>query len=792
MNRKERRAQQQAAARASEQDAQDVPGQDLELEEGDPFVDAEEAARKLAEDDRRQSQLDAFAGALAKKRRTAFDARAASGIEQIWREDEEFYEGIDDANRAEAVHTLVKPRDFNGNGGAMVTSTEQPEGSTVFVNITRAYVDFSAGRAADMLLPLDDANWDLRPTPMPDIIGRIGDATPLGLNNPPPGAPTTIGQAAAAMVEEAKAKTAKAKKRIEDWHEEGQFHAEQRKIIQGAAKVGVSILKGPIPMKSTARAVIKDEETGALTMQKQTKLAPVSKAIDHWNFFPDPSCGENIHHGNYVWERDRITARQLRDLRDTMDADGNPMYLESVIDKCLEEGAQRKYEESQQRYQAPDAEQYEIWYYHGVATAEDLAAAGLEVEAGSVIPVVITMVNDRVIKAARSTLDSGDFPYDVMVWQARENHWAGIGVARQVRTAQRILNGAVRNMMDNAGLGAGPQIIIDKSKVKPLGKGADWSIRPRKLWAMEADSGIAADVTKAMAAIPIDMRTSDLMAIIQFALKTAEDVTGLPMLLQGQQGKASETVGGMAMLTNNSNTPLRAIAKIYDDRITEPHLKRYYEWLLLYSEDDEKGDFIVAARGSSALFERDAQHQAILAMAPLVKDPDFDINPKKWIVEAMKAQRLDPAQFQYTEEEKKQREEQMKNAPPPMDPRIQAAQINAEAGVKKEEIKAEVTKERIRVDTDRDTVYAESERERVQVEGQLRREEMALKRDLLILQLAEKRNMSIEQIKADLAGNSMKLQVQRELAGADGKGPQVATPSNEPPGRAPDGTAYQR
>ena len=33
--------------------------------------------------------------------------------------------------------------------------------------------------------------------------------------------------------------------------------------------------------------------------------------------------------------------------------------------------------------------------------------------------VIITMVNCRVIKAAINPLDSGEFPYDVMVWQRR-------------------------------------------------------------------------------------------------------------------------------------------------------------------------------------------------------------------------------------------------------------------------------------------------------------------------------------------------------------------------------------
>jgi hypothetical protein len=760
-------------------------------DEEDIFTAEERAERQAQEDADRQARLDTFGAALGTKRTSAVEARRASGIEEIWRQDEEFYEGIDDANRGETV--TLKPRDPNGAGGTSLTSTDEAIGSNVFMNITRAYVDFSAGRACDMLLPTDEANWDLRPTPMPDVIALMTSDKPLTM--PPgvqlkPGAPSTIGEAATQMVNEAHKKVAKAKTRIEDWLEEGQFSAEQRKVIRDAAKVGVGILKGPFPSKRMARAIVRDEQTGDMTMQVQNKTAPESRCISYWNFYPDPACGEDIHRGSFVWEKDRITARQLRDLKGTKDSDGNPMYLEDTITRCLEEGPQRRYADDDS-YRAPDGEQYEIWYYHGVANAEDLRAAGIDADDGEVLPVMVTMVNDRVIKAALSTLDSGSFPYDVMVWQERENHWAGIGVSRQVRSPQRIVNAGVRNLMDNAGLAAGPQFVMMKGALKPLGRGAKYGISPRKMWELDPDSSID-DVRKAFAAIELPMLAEQLLNIVNFGLKMAEDVTGMSMLLQGQQGSATTTVGGMNILTNNSNTPLRAIAKLFDDRITVPHLLRYYEWLLMYGpEADEKGDYIVAARGSSALFERDAQNQAILQMAQFVKDPDFRINPEKWFKEYLRAQRLDPDRFQYSDVEWKLKQKQMEEAGPPPDPRLEAAKIAAQARVQTATIAAQVQEKRIQTDMDRDGVFAQAENERTQLEHQARMQELALKRELAMLDYANTRQISLEQVKADLASTTMKLQTQERLAAANAHGPQVTAPPTEPPGRASNGQAYQ-
>ena len=310
---------------------------------GDEFEDIEQSAEQkeaaeLAESER-QSRLDAFAAALTSKRKRAVEHRQMSGIEEQWRGDEEFYEGVDDANR----HEVETKKPVNQTGGASVNSTEPTTGSNIFLNITRPYVDFSAGRAADMLLPTEAKNWGMGPTPMPHIVAEQENTEIL---DPEKG--VTVGQAAKMMIADIQRKAEAAEKRIEDWHEEGQYNAEQRKLLKDGAKVGVAILKGPIPVKRTARAVIKDPKTGTYQMKILKETKPVSRRIDYWKFFPDPACGENIHNGSYVWECDDITARQIRDLKGTMqpgDREGDapkPMYIESALDMILQEGPQKR------------------------------------------------------------------------------------------------------------------------------------------------------------------------------------------------------------------------------------------------------------------------------------------------------------------------------------------------------------------------------------------------------------------------------------------------------------------
>jgi len=729
-------------------------------------------------DEMRVARLDAFALSLASKRQDAVEGRQASGIEREWQEDEEFYEGIDDLNRAEVVSKAPVM-----NAGLRTEAAPASTRSTVFVNITQPYVDMASARVADMLLPTDDMPFGVDPTPMQDVLAAKDDQTVITRAD---GEQATAGQIAEAMLEQAKTAAKLAETRIWDWLTESQWHAEVRQVIEGAAKIGTGILKGPIPIKRRAKALLRrDDGSFELKIIEETK--PGSKRIDPRNFFPDRACGQSIHNGSYVWERDHITARQLRELKGTLHSDGTPAYIDSQIDLCLMEGPANKYSDSSSKDAPSDKDRFEIWYFHGSANQDDLAAAGCECDEGETIPVIVTMVNDHVIKAAMSTLDSGEFPYDVMVWQRREGTWTGTGVSRQVRAAQRIVNGATRNMLDNAGLSAGPQIFIDDTMIQPA-DGA-WELAPRKMWKRLETSDDIKKMSDAIHSIVIPSLQVELMNIVKFGMELAERVTNMPLLSQGQQGAATDTVGGMQILNNNASAVLRRLAKLFDDCITEPHIRRYYEWLLLHGKDNkEKGDFVIDAKGSSALFERDAQNQAILQMGALVQNPQFGIDPKKWIIEALKSQKLDPKRFQYTEEE----QEKIDQQPQPGDPRIETAKIGAQARLQAAQISADASVKKSAIDTDRDTAYNQSLAERDRANHEAKMAELAQRERLAMLDYANTRNVSLDKVKGDLAKVALTLKAQKEMAGMNGKGPQVARPIVEPAGRAPEGEAFQK
>lgn len=738
-------------------------------------------------------RLDDFGASLAKTRSEAISARKASGIEEIWREDEEFYEGVDALNRSESHSTWgQKPP---GQTEAQKNTTR----STVFPNITGPFCDSAAARMADMLLPTDDRGWAFQPTPVPDLInlsnGKITDrlrqeiAGGLVFKND-----ETIASAEEKAINEAqqalshaKEKAEDAQKIIEDWHTESQYHAQVRLVIEDAARIGTGILKGPIPQMRKSVAWINGQ-----TVVKE-KLKPISKWVSPWNFYPDAACGENIHNGSYTWERDHLAKKQLRRLAD------QPGYIEEQIARCLEEGPHEAIDKvvdpsALDQNSQNSKNKFEVWYMYGVAEKEDIEAAGCDCEdeegVGKYFPVMITMVNNHVIKVDLNPLDEDEFPYDVMIWRRRSGHWTGIGVARQIRSAQKIVVGATRNLMDNAGIAAGPMLIMKQGAVVPSDGRAGFAAR--KVYYIGPDHDDIDDVRKAIGTIKVDMMVNELMSIVEFGIKLAESNSSMPMLLQGQMGQSSpDTLGGQQLFQNNASTVLRRLTRLFDDRITEPHIRRYYLWLLKNEEGDEgKGDFVIDARGSSALVEREIQKNEIVQIGNLVIDPRFGIDPKKWMDEYLKSRRFDTKRFYFDDEEWKSVIESMSQ--PPQDSRVEVEQLRGAVQEKLAQYKADFESQ----ENERDRQF-EAEKIQQQQEFSVFLKELDGELETLKQQGAkeisiDRMNDELNKIKGKLAQESMRINAQVKLSGSGKPAPQVAEPAAEPPGRAAPGYAYQQ
>jgi hypothetical protein len=567
-------------------------------------------------------RLASFVSALCKQRQEAIQGRKGSGIEEDWLEDEEHYQGIDDANRHYSRSWLASIK-----SGAAVRVPNEGETSTAFLNVTRPVVDTGAAKVADILLPTDDrAELD------PAMLAQL----PSGAVDP------------AAMVLQAQAQADKSatamQTEIDDLLTECNWQGEVRQVIEDAARIGSGVLKGPFPRKTKQKKFSLTPAGAALQIAQE--IQPASKWVSPWNFFPDPACGENIHNGSYTFERDYLTHKTLQDLI------GQPGYNDAEIRLALKEGAKaHDATDSSARPLQGVKGQFELWTYYGQVQPEDLTAAGVDPEQikddANPVDALALLVNDRLIKVTFNALDTGEFPYDVLAWQRRPGMPWGTGISRHARTPQRMLNAGVRQMLDNGALSCAPQIIIGNGVTPHDGR---LEVRGRKLWRVEADG--APDVNHAMASFTVKSTQPECMGIITLAMQMVEETTGMPSILSGQEPDRKETLGQAQMRVNNASGVMRRLAKRFDDYITKPHVRRYYDWLMQYSnKSDIKGDFDIDVRGSSALVEKHAQLQFMLTMMAYAKDPAYGMNPYRLTAEIIKSNRMKPATIQVPEDE---------------------------------------------------------------------------------------------------------------------------------------------
>jgi hypothetical protein len=766
-------------------------------------------------------QLEKLSTLIADKRALAVSARKESGIEQIWVTCQESYLGIDDANRHEFSEAQwAKPNSINGpitREGVKGDNTK----SSAFVRLTSRYVGNASAKMGEIILPIGDKAFSAKATPVPSLVKSLDDKShvidpmtqqplmqqPTPVAGQPAAAPAPLTKAdiAKQAIDDANAKAKLAETRIYDWMVESKYPSQARKVLDNAACLGAGVLKGPFPDSKTSRAVSKSD--AGIAIQINQSIVPSVKWVDIWNIFPDESCGENIHDGDGIFERDYLSRKKLKELKSQTGLG----YISEQIDKVIEEGPNKSNLEGGNPLEKKNDKRFEIWYYYGVITREDMAC--LNSKAAQDVPenqedvnVIITMVNDTIIRAVINPLDSGAFPYHVVSWSRRPGHWAGVGVAELIDMPQKVTNAGTRSMLNNAGLSAGVQLVIDQAGITPAdGK---WTITPNKIWYKTQDS-TNPDVRAAMQAILIPSMQQELMAIIQYGMKLAEESSGIPLVTQGQDGATSPQTFGQAELQNsNALTWLRGVGYRYDDMVTEPLIAQFYEYLLLDPSvpDEEKGDFQFDTQGSIAMVERAIQEQTLMQLLGASANMAFKLDPAKLMSEILKSKRMNPVLVQYTEEELQKMEQQQ----PQPAPVLQVAQIRAQTEIAKTDkviakdlqiaqMGNQTAQVRIKTDTDRDTVYVNAEMNRDAQNADLRNRELQMKLELAQLDYASKHSLKLEDVKAKLAETSMKLQVQSDLTAANLTAdlhkhatPQVITPPTEPAGKADTGMAFSQ
>jgi len=564
--------------------------------------------KTLAElgDDGFEGMVQIFGGGI----QTLFNKQVAlkEEIEQRWLDDLRHYNGVYDKETLKKID-------------------ENRKGSRIFVNLTRSKCNTAESKWSDLVLPTDDRNWGIKPTPVPSLVEALTSNKVLQLvDGTTPTDPNT-GEAhqekdlAEETMKEARKAATLMEDEIDDQLTESNYNATCRDVIHNAVVMGTGIIKGPMVEQRTKKAWI-EQAPGQWGLSSQEDYKPTAADVDPWNFFPDMAA-TRWEDCEFVFERHMMIKKDLRKLAK------QPGFMANQIARVLQSEPNARVadisylnelREINGITQIQQDNRYEVLEYHGPIKKEDLIScgcAGVDIEDTlEEYEGLVWFCNGIVMKVGLNHMDSNDLPYNVLTWEKDDTHVFGFGVPYRMRGPQKVMNASWRMVLDNAGLSTGPQILINKALVEP--SDGVWELSPRKIWWMNSkDPKFRADY--AMTTFNIDSKQPELTNIFEMAHRLADEETSVPQMQMGgvgadqQQPAMLKTLGGTALWMSANNIMMRRAVKNFDDDITNPFITRFYDWNMQFNEKKEiKGDYSIDARGTSVLLVREMQARNIM------------------------------------------------------------------------------------------------------------------------------------------------------------------------------------
>ncbi len=590
--------------RQDEHPDQDQEGPEtMSLEDEISASNAEEERQKI------EDMVQIFGSGLQAK----FDTQVSlkKEIEQRW---------LDDLRHHNGVYDKDTEADLANQ------DNKNKKRSKIFVNLTRAKSNTAESKWSDLVLPTDDRNWGIKPTPVPTLVKALTDSTPLQLADgstpvdPDTNEPHKAKDLAEETIKEAQNRAEAMQDEIDDQLTEAKFNAVCRDVIHNAVVMGTGIIKGPMVEARSKKAWV-ENDSGDWVMNFSEENKPTAETVDPWNFFPDMSA-TRWEDCEFVFERHLLTKKQLRKLAK------QPGFMTEQVAKVLT--AEPNSRTSDLSYlnelrqingitQIQQDNRYEILEYHGPIEKSHMIACECEgVEEDNPLEEyegVVWVSMGIVIKVGLNHMDNEELPYNVLNWEEDDTCIFGFGVPYRMRDPQKVMNASWRMVLDNAGLSTGPQIIINKEMVTP--QNGVWELTPRKIWWLNTkDPAFRADY--AMHTFDIDSKQPELTAIFEMAHRLADEETSVPQMQMGGQGDSQQpamlkTLGGTALWMSANNIMMRRAVKHFDDSLTVPFITRFYDWNMQFNKKAAiKGDYSIDARGTSVLLVREMQARNVM------------------------------------------------------------------------------------------------------------------------------------------------------------------------------------
>jgi len=477
--------------------------------------------------------------------------------------------------------------------------------------------------------------------------------------------------------------------RIRDILERTNYNEEVQNAVHEMCLYGTGCTKGVtleyknFPVYTT---VTTPDNMVAIESFLEQELMPTCKFVSIWNVFPSPEA-INADDADYVIQRSFLSKIQLKKLAKT--AEGFiPGALEAVIEEEIglsHTGDDSEHPKKYSETSASRLKKFEVLEFWGRLDGEDLEPH-LSIDSEDVpdvIPVVITVIGDKVVKIAENPFDD-TLPFHFCNWQKNPESIWGDGIYYAIRDAQAILNFSYAMMVEGKSLSAAPLTVIDPNAFEP---GTDTEqIYPGKQFRVKP----GASVRDSFTSVQIPDVTNGLLSVIQQMEREADLDSGQTSIGYGDHSPSqTKTATGMSILNSNANRQTADVVRSVSSMITK-NISAVYRWLMVDSTDMSiKGDYEAISTGYEQYVAKEVHNTQLINFLQVIGQfPEIKqyLKQEAFTRPLLRAFNMEPDKVVKTEEEvtqemQAQQEAQQKQVQEQAQAAQQAQQQQAQAAM---------------------------------------------------------------------------------------------------------------
>ena len=725
----------------------------------------EEGAKLSRSEEKLASDIDSALSMLASTLDVKFSDYSSKRHtkEGEWIAAERQYSGLLDAEDDKKLKALGGPKKL---------------GQPPVVNITRQKTNIATARMQDIQFPLGgNYNFIIEPTEVPELQAALQDNTPIEQppqaimamsgnpmdgQEPEPPAPT-MAEVAESIIMQAQEASRAMQSQIRDRLTEADYGKKARSAMDDLCRLGSAVLKGPVHQIHLDKRYnrLPTSDGGEVNdIEYSTRTIPTVQWVDPRLFYPDPDARPGMEVDD-CFEIHLMTARELIKLsknpaymreriRDVLATEPDSSSLGSVLDQLSLTGSTGSALNSR----------YVVKEYHGPLDKQvllDLDIIDEEQKDDKLLMFQgeVWFCNSKIIRVSLSPLDGDDrVPYFICPWEEDKSSIFGHGIPYLMRHAQRVVNSSWLMLLDNAGLTAGPQIVLNREMIRPASPEEGWRIEPMKVWFM---TEYGADVNQAMQFVNVPTQQESIANITELAMQFADIESSIPQIQSGEIPQGNNTLGGVAMVLTASHIIQQRVSERWDDNITVPLIKRFYDWEMQYNPDEKirAGDLEVKAGGATERIDKQVKAQDIERILGLAgSNPDFqkhidaDAAFRELAATTRAGDIVKPLE-QVRREEAEAAQAAAEQPPDPETIRAQASMLSAQ--VKQQEVQQNAQLEQQKLEIQTAIEQQRLEKEFLDIEA--RRQENIIKlqlaqmeRELEILKLVSSQQMTQEEL----------------------------------------------